>query len=243
MGLRAEEREGEVWVWHQGVEGELIPADAVILATEVRGLERLAEASDLRRHAPRLAESAASGGEADPYAVVRFWFDQPVLAERTAFYTVAGFDWTDSIAVYSAFQEPYIEWARRTGGSVVEVHAYAIPLDSRASLSTYRDGMLAELRTAFPELANAQVLHSESMTQSNFTRFGPGDFAKRPTVRTEIGNLMIAGDHVQLPFPAFLMEAAVASGRLAANALCALDGVEEVAIPTVSWTGKMTGLG
>ena len=70
------------------------------------------------------------------------------------------------------------------------------------------------------------------MAQSNFTRFGPGDFARRPTVATAVPNLFVAGDHVQLPFPAFLMEAAVASGRLAANHVCAADGVTEEHIPT-----------
>jgi isorenieratene synthase len=79
------------------------------------------------------------------------------------------------------------------------------------------------------------------MTQSNFTRFAPGDFARRPTVTTELPNLFVAGDHVQLPFPAFLMEAAVASGRLAANHIAAAHGVDEAELETVAPRGPLAG--
>jgi isorenieratene synthase len=234
--------DGEELVLRPTVAGEILDADAVVLATEVRGLRALAEASDFADHAPALGAAAAAGEEALPYCVARFWFDQPVDPTRTAFYTVAGYPWTDGIATYSAFQQPYVDWAARTGGSVVETHAYAIPPELQGPPSSYRDALLAELRQAFPELATANVLHEEVMAQSNFTRFGPGAYARRPATRTEIDNLFVAGDHVRLPFPAFLMEAAAASGRLAANAVFARDGVEEVPIPTVAPVGKLAGL-
>ncbi|MCB9676918.1 MAG: FAD-dependent oxidoreductase [Alphaproteobacteria bacterium] len=241
--LDAREESGEVVV--RGVSAadeELVPADAVVLAMEVRGLRALSEASDLRHHAPVLARAAESEGEADPYSVVRFWLDRPVDPARTAFYTVADYPWTDGLAVYSSFQASARDWAERTGGSIVESHAYAIPPGQQGSLETYRDGLLAELREALPELAEARVVHEEAMTQSNFTRFAPGDHARRPSTATDVANLFVAGDHVRLPFPAFLMEAAVASGRLAANHVLAADRVREVAIPTVAWRGKLADL-
>lgn len=222
--------------------GEQLLADHVVLATEVRGLQALSAASDFEAHAPGLAASAAAVGEAEPYAVVRFWLDKPVDPTRTAFYTTAGFTWTDSIATYSAFQQPFIDWASRTGGSVVECHAYAIPRERQGTLQTYRDGLLTELRQAFPELADAVVLHEEAMTQSNFTRFAPGDFAQRTGVVTEVENLFCAGDHVKLPFPAFLMEAAASSGVLAANAICAAEGVAEEPVRTVALSGRLAGV-
>lgn len=240
--LSVESVDGILRIDRDRAPGEHLQADAVVLATEVRGLRGLSRASDFATHAPALAAAAEAGQEALPYCVARFWFDKPVLDDRTAFYTVAGYPWTDGIATYSTFQHPYIEWAARTGGSVVETHAYAIPAVLQGPVSTYRDALLAELRQAFPELADAEVLHEEVMAQSNFTRFGPGEFARRPRTRSDVHNLVVAGDHVQLPFPAFLMEAAVASGRLAANALFALDGVAEVPIPTVATSGKLAGL-
>ena len=59
---------------------------------------------------------------------------------------------------------------------------------------------------------------------------------------TEVDNLFVAGDHVRLPFPAFLMEAAATSGRLAANAICAADGVREAPIHTVDLRGPLAGV-
>ncbi|MEZ4236151.1 MAG: FAD-dependent oxidoreductase [Myxococcota bacterium] len=218
---------------------EVVPADAVVLALDSRGLRALCAAGDLPRAAPRLAAAAAASGEADPYAVVRLWLDRPVDPARLPFYTVAGWPDTDSLAVYSAFQAPYVDWAARTGGAVVESHAYAIEPERRGSPDVLRDRLLAELRDIFPELAGAAVRHDEAMVQDDFTRFAPGDAARRPTVASDVPNLVVAGDHVQLPFPAFLMEAAAASGRLAANHLLAADGVREVPIPTVSWRGPL----
>ncbi len=215
-------------------------SDAVVIATEVRGFRALAAASDFATHAPALHRSAEAAGEADAYAVVRWWFDRPVAPDRAAFYTVSEFEWTDSIGVYSAFQAPFT--ARAHEQAVVESHAYAIPRDRLGTVDDHAGHLLAELRVAFPELADARVVHQEAMTQSNFTRFAPGDFARRPEVHTEIPNLYIAGDHVQLPFPAFLMEAAVSSGRLAANHICAADGVTEVPIHTVALRGQLAGL-
>ena len=208
------------------------PADHVVIATEVRGFKRLAAGLT-----PKLDAASISAGEADPYAVARYWLDLPVDRTRAAFYTVADYPWTDSIGVYSNFQAPYTHHAARK--SVVECHAYAIPSRDVTTADAHAAAMLAELREAFPELARARVTHQEAMTQSNFTRFAPGDFDRRPTVATELPNLFVAGDHVQLPFPAFLMEAAVASGRLAANHIAAAHGVTEAPVETVALKGPL----
>ena len=162
-------------------------------------------------------------------------FDRPVHPDRAAFYTVSEYKWTDSIAVYSAFQEPYT----RSPVAVIESHAYAIAPEDVADAAHYADALLAELREIFPELRDAKVTHQEAMTQSNFTRFAPNDFGRRPEVATEIPNLFLAGDHVKLPFPAFLMEAAAASGRIAANHILAAEGVAEDPVRTVALRGQL----
>lgn len=221
---------------------ELLEVEQVILATEVGGLQALADTSSFSSLAPGLHEAAHAVTMAEPYAVCRFWFDTPVRAGRTDFYTVAGFDWTDSLAIYSQFQHPFIEWAERTGGCVIESHAYAIPPELEGSVQDHEAALLAELRQAFPELADAKVLHAESMTQRNFTGFAPGAWDKRSGVQTEIPNLWLAGDHVKLDFPAFLMEAAVSSGRLAAAHICAGDGVREPELHAVELQGRLAGV-
>lgn len=234
-GLPVEQVGDVLWIGAAPSPGELLPADAVVLATEIGALKKLASASTFVTHTPRLAAAVGAGGEADPYAVVRYWFDRPAAADRPAFYTVGDYHWTDSLAVYSSFQQPFTEG----GVAVVESHAYAIEPEDVGEVGRYADALLAELRVALPELAEARVVHQEAMAQTNFTRFAPGDAASRPGITTEIGNLFVAGDHVALPFPAFLMEAAAVSGRLAANHILAGEGVEEAPVRTVALRGQL----
>jgi isorenieratene synthase len=167
------------------------------------------------------------------------WLDRPTARERLPFYTTSRFRFTDSLAIYSAFQEPFVSWARRTGGSVVEVHAYAIAPEAMAPAAAIRAVMWQELLALLPELAGARVLHDEFQQQSNFSRFAPGDHARRPSTTTPVGNLMLAGDHIKLGPPAALMEAAAMSGRLAANAILEQEGLRQIPIPTVALKGPL----
>jgi isorenieratene synthase len=217
---------------------ETLPCDYCVVACEVRGLQALLGRSD-HLGEPELARRVRSLGEADPYVVWRLWLDRPTLPSRSPFYTSARFRYTDALAIYSAFQEPYRSWARRTGGSVVEIHAYAIAPDALAPAARIRAVMLDELRRMLPELASARVLHDEYQQQSNFTRWAPGDHALRPGTETPLPNLFLAGDHVRLPVPAALMEAATISGRMAANGILRAEHLRELEISTVAPTGPL----
>lgn len=215
-------------------EGRALPCDYCVVACEVRGVQGLLGASDRA-----LGAHVAGLGEADPYVVWRLWLDKPTARDRLPFYTTARFRFTDSLAIYSAFQEPFVSWARRTGGSVVEVHAYAIAPEAMLPAVELRAAMWRELMSLLPELAGARVLHDELQQQSNFTRFAPGDQARRPATATPVANLVLAGDWVRLPAPASLMEAAAMSGRLAANAILAAEGLRQLPIPTVALKGPL----
>jgi isorenieratene synthase len=171
--------------------------------------------------------------------VYRLWLDKPVAPDRSAFYTSSKFRYTDSLAIYSAFQEPYLSWAKRTRGSVIEIHAYAIAPDAMAPPETIRATMFAELIQMLPELTGARVLHEEYQQQDNFTRWAPGDHALRPSTETPLANLVLAGDHVRLDAPAALMEGATISGRMAANAILRQEGLREVPITTVALKGPL----
>ena len=236
--LVATEADGAVVITAPPAEDELLPADWCIVACEVRGLKKVMAASGYLGSAGLAAQLAALG-ESEPYVVLRLWLDAPVDPSRDPFYTTSRFRYTDSLAIYSHFQEPYIAWAKRTGGAVVEVHAYAVAAEDMASEAEIRAAMIAELVTLLPELANANVLHHEMQLQSDFTRFAPGDWGMRPTTTTVVPNLLFAGDHVKLDVVAFLMEAAVISGRVAANHILAEDGVRAVPIPTVYAKGPI----
>lgn len=233
--LAATSDDGRVTVGGAPAAGEeALPCDWCVVACEVRGLQALAARSDdaLARHVRGL-------GEADPYVVWRLWLDKPTARDRLPFYTTSRFRYTDSLAIYSAFQEPFVSWARKSGGSVVEVHAYAIAPEALRPAPEIRAVMWRELMQLLPELAGARVLFDNYQQQSNFTRLAPGDHATRPGTTTPLGNLMLAGDHVRLPVPAALMEAAAISGRLAANAILDGEGLAEVPIPTVALKGPL----
>ena len=66
--------------------------------------------------------------------------------------------------------------------------------------------------------------------------------ADRPGTDTGIDGLYCAGDWVKLPVPAMLMEAAFASGMVAANRILASDGLQEAPIESVPLKGLLAGL-
>ncbi len=218
-----------------GGEGELLACDYCIVASNVRGTRELVKASQLGR--PGFESKVASLGEADPYAVYRLWIDRPLDSAEFPFYTVSGYTYTDSISLYSHFQEPFISWAKKHGGTVVELHAYAIaPKDIRPE-EEIKATMIQELHTMFPESVGAKVLQELFMMQSNFSRWAPGDHARRPGIATPFSNLFFAGDWVKVDAPVFLMEASAFTGRMAANLIFRQESLKLIPLPIVPMTG------
>ena len=222
---------------HALAAADVLPCDYAISACEVRGTKALFAQSELG--IPALDRRVQSLGEADPYIVYRVWLDRPVAEGREGFYTTARYDLLDSVAIYSLLQEPYISYAKRTGRSVVELHAYAIPPERMRPDDEMAAAMMRDLWRVLPELRGANVLHGEYQVQSNFSGFGPGSHALRPSTETEVENLFIAGDHVRMEPAAALMEAAVISGRLAANAILRKEGLREIPISAVGAKGPL----
>ena len=219
----------------KGEEAELLTCDYCVVASDVRGTRKLIKASQL--HYPEFESQVASLGEADPYAVYRLWIDRPLTSAEFPFYTVSGYTYTDSVSLYSHFQEPFISWANKHGGCVVELHAYAIaPKDIRPE-EEIKATMLQELHLLFPESKDARILHELFMQQSNFTRWAPGDHARRPGLETPFSNLFFAGDWVKVDAPVFLMEAAAFTGRMAANAIFRQESLKPTPLPIVPMEG------
>jgi len=229
------EVDGEKLLVKHAEEGELIECDYCVVASNVRGVRELIKASSVQRS--EFESKVASLGEADPYAVFRIWLDQPLSSKEFPFYTVSGYAYTDSISIYSDFQEPFISWAKKHGGCIVELHAYAIAPEDIRPDDEIRAMMLEELHTIFPETRTAHILHQLFMLQSNFTRWAPGDHAHRPGIDTPFSNLFFAGDWVKVDAPVFLMEAAVFTGRMAANAIFRQESVQQVPLPIVPMQG------
>ncbi|MBV5303974.1 MAG: FAD-dependent oxidoreductase [Chlorobium sp.] len=216
-------------------DGELIACDYCVVATDVRGARSFIKASGLNQ--PEFESNIASLGESDPYAVYRLWIDRPIDSADFPFYTVSGYTYTDSISLYSQFQEPYISWAKKHGGAVVELHAYAIAPNDIRPEEEIKATMLQELYAMFPETRKAKILHELFMQQSNFSRWAPGDHAHRPGVATPFSNLFLAGDWVKVDAPVFLMEAAAFTGRMAANAIFRQESLKPTPLPIVPMDG------
>ncbi|NYI03619.1 FAD-dependent oxidoreductase [Allostreptomyces psammosilenae] len=209
--------------------------DAVVLAADAPGLRRLVAAS------PRLGDDAwrrriAALPSAPPFQVTRLWLDRPVAADRPAFLGTGGFGPLDNITVLERYERQARRWARRTGGSVVELHGYALPEDTEAGEAARR--LRAELHRVYPETADARVLDERHELRADCPLFPPGGWPHRPTVRTPDPTVVLAGDLVRVDLPVALMERAATSGTLAANALLERWGAAGHPVWTVPTAGR-----
>ncbi|HLL55980.1 MAG TPA: FAD-dependent oxidoreductase [Myxococcaceae bacterium] len=149
------------------------------------------------------------------------------------FIGTTGYGILDNISVYNLFEGESARWAERSGGSVVELHAYAVPKE-RGEADIKRE-LLQGLHTLYPETREAKVLEERYLWREDCPSFAPGSFARRPQPQTPVPGLALAGDFVRLPFPTALMERATSSGFLAANHLLRdwrVRGEEVWSVPT-----------
>jgi len=198
-----------------------LEADGVVLATDVPGLHQvLRESAGLDD--PAFRAQTGSLRVTNAFAVWRLWLDRPVRRERIGFAGTAGVGPLDNISVYEALEDESRDWARRTGGSVVELHAYA--LGPGQAPEALRAELLAGLHALYPETREARILDQRFLLRQDCPAFAPGSYVLRPGVATPYRGLALAGDFVKLPFPTALMERAASAGFLAAG--CLLNEVD-----------------
>ncbi|MGV9614433.1 FAD-dependent oxidoreductase [Nocardia xishanensis] len=218
--------------------GAVMRADAVVLAVDVAGLREIVAASPALGDAEwrsRVAGLANASG----FAVLRLWLDQPLRPERPAFLATGNLDPLDNISVLDRYERQAADWARRHGGCVIELHAYAVPGPGSVPRDgELRDGLLARLRAIYPETARARIVGERMLWRQDCPRFGPGDFAQRPGVLTPHPRLMLAGDGIRVDLPVALMERAATTGWLAANALLLHWGAAGHSLQTVPVDGR-----
>lgn len=221
-------------------DGSTLTTRHLVLATEPGALRELvADSPDLAAVAPRLARKAAAVQVAPPFAVTRLWFDRDVALDRPTFNAVSREPTLDSITVYSRLERPSVEWAARTGGSVVELHSYAC---AAAGVDEATARMRAELAALWPETADAGVVHLQQRMEATAPTFPPGSAGTRPTVTGDARGVRIAGDHVDSEFLTGLMERAAMTGVLAANDVLAEVGAGPEPIEGIPQRGLLAGL-
>jgi isorenieratene synthase len=209
--------------------------DAVVLATDVSGLRRI------------VATSAGLGDDswrarigelrtAPPFAVHRLWLDRPVAANRAAFLGTAGRKPLDNISVLERYESEARGWAHRRGGSVVELHCYAVASSSPSVPA------INQLHELYPEISAAKVLAERVLHRCDCPLFAPGSHARRPGVTTPQPGLVLAGDGIRIDLPVALMERAATTGFSAANRLLRKWGLAGHALHTVPTHGRSAPL-
>jgi isorenieratene synthase len=141
----------------------------------------------------------------------------------------------DNVSVLERYEREAADWSRKNGGSVVELHSYAV----KAPDETLRERLLNRLYELYPETRGAHVVAEKVLCHNDCPRFAPGDFADRPTVRTPDDGLVLAGDGIRIDLPVALMERAATTGWSAANRLLAGLGIRGHTLKTVPNRGRM----
>ncbi|MEH3142892.1 MAG: FAD-dependent oxidoreductase [Mycobacterium kyogaense] len=213
--------------------GDVLDADGVVLATDVAGLQRIVAASPGVADAP-WRERVAAMGTAPPFVVLRLWLDRPVRPDRAAFVGTGGREPLDNVSVVERYEREAARWAARTGGSVVELHAYSVtePVD------TVRAALIERMHELYPETVTASIVDERLLRRDDCPRFAPGDFADRPGVSTPDPRIMLAGDGIRIDLPVALMERAATTGWTAANELLGGFGVAGHPLHTVPNQGR-----
>ncbi|MCM2580525.1 FAD-dependent oxidoreductase [Streptomyces meridianus] len=213
--------------------------DAVVLALDTTGLQGVVAASPsigdaaLRHRVSRLRT-------APPFLVTRLWLADAVRADRPGFLGTSGYGVLDNVSVLERYEGEAARWTRRSGGSVVELHAYAVaPTADRRAVEAES---VRQLHRILPETRGTTVVEARHEWRDDCPLFPVGGFADRPGVRTSDPGLVLAGDLVRVDLPVALMERAATTGFLAANALLERWGVQGQTLWTVPAAGRSRGL-
>jgi carotenoid phi-ring synthase / carotenoid chi-ring synthase len=194
---------------------------ALVLATDPATTRRLA--MDCAMPDVQWLDRVAALRNAPPFAVWRLWLDRLVADHRAAFLGTSGFGPLDNISVLERFEEGARQWSAAHGGSVVELHAYA--LVEQAGDQQLKDQLLAELHRVYPELERAGIVAEEFLIMNDCPLHGTDPWEQRLTVETPHPWIVLAGDGIRCDFPVALMERAATTGFLAANQFLSRYGV------------------
>lgn len=182
--------------------GEKLSAETCIVAVPHHRLADLMGEGLESLAAPR----AAGRLESAPITSVHLWFDRPISKLPHAVFVDHLSQWM--------FQKP----------STDESHYYQVVISASHELESRDrcdvvDEVVADLTSAFPTTAEAELLHSRVVTEKRAV-FSPTPESQqiRPQQRSEQPGLYFAGDWTATGWPA-TMEGAVLSGYLAAEAV------------------------
>ena len=221
--------------------GEVLDADAVVLALDPVGLRAVvADSPGLGGHddaGARWRYAVAAIRSAPAFAVWRLWLDGRVSAGRAPFLGTSGYGPLDNVSVVDRFEEHATRWTATHDGSVVELHAYALPAD--ATEEGVKRELLDALHRVYPETAGLGIVHDEWLVEDDCVLVGLEPWRSRPGVRTPDDRLVLAGDAVRVDLPVALMERAATTGWMAADRLLAGWGLPGHGVWSVPVNGRL----
>jgi isorenieratene synthase len=212
------------------VDGERF--DHVILAADAAAAARVLAASPALGLRP--SPSMRAGQR---YAVLRLWCEGVIGDQLPVFVVTDGARLLDAVAFVDRTDPRARRWRHERGGSVLELHCYAVPDDVPAD--AVASGLRDELAALVPGAGALRVIESHLQLRDDFTALHVGMQRERPGVASGHPRLWFAGDWVALPIPAMLMEAAHTSARLAVNRICEAEGREGFPVWTVPRRGLL----
>lgn len=219
--------------------GEAEAFDAVVLAADPRALRTLVRDSPGLGDGPWRARVDRLR-TAPPFLVSRLWLDRPVAPQRPGFLGTSGYGPLDNVSVLERWEGEAARHRREGGGSVVELHAYAVPPD--AERASVEGELLEQLHRVYPETAGAAVVDRRDEWRDDCPLFAVGGYPDRPAVTTYDPRVVLAGDAVSGGLPVALMERAATTGFQAANALLGGWGVRGHDLWTVPLRGRTPAL-
>jgi carotenoid phi-ring synthase / carotenoid chi-ring synthase len=220
LGVHVRTAESVAWVdasqelprigLESGVE---IVAAAVVIATDPATMRRLTFDCGIPDEGWRERVSAIR--TAPLFCVWRLWLDRLVRPDRAAFLGTSGFGPLDNVSVLERFEDGARRWSAARGGSVVELHAYA--LVGQPDERELKNQLLLELHRVYPELKEATIVADEWLIKDDCPLLSTHPWWQRLTVQAPHPRIVLAGDGIRCDFPVALMERAATTGFLAAN--------------------------
>ena len=221
------------------VDGEAF--DWVVMAADVPGTKAILEASpELVGESDRFAQQVSKLRHGQRYSVLRLWFDGRIDRDWPVFVITERVRVLDSVTFTHRVTKDAQAWASANGGSVIELHSYAVPDDLPDD--EVRRAFLDELQYYLPEATDDRIRHEHLQLRQDFPAFHVGMYADRPEVVSGVDRLLLAGDWVKLPVPSMLMEAACTSALFASNEVLRAHGVQQVRIDAVPSEGMLVGV-
>lgn len=227
--------------------------DHVILATDLPATQNIIRATTISNHdvnpavATMYSDLSTDVGRipiAPPYKVIRVWFDKKITNSPN--YNVLQTSQhrpINLVVQYHLLEYEYMEWSQRTGGSVIEFHAYTWSHSNNLTDLEVWDIIAPAAKEIYSEIFDREfrILHLHVYSFQNFASFCSGTELYRPTSgypqKLGIPNLSFAGDWLHTDYPSALMERAVSTGREAANHILLMDRVRQAPLTVTGSQG------